>query len=320
LSWFVPKITIMVQDNTIFITANGHEAAMHAAIENTICLPITKLPKVTITPSQTEAEYIAAINALKYEIKIGNCYEVNYCQHFSGQHKNLNPIETFLTLNNLSPNPFAACYKNNDNWLFCASPERFLTLNNTAIYSQPIKGTSKRILDDALADNEAKTQLQNHFKERAENIMVVDLVRNDMSRICKAGSVIVDELCAIYTYPQVHQLISSIKGQLKPSIDFVAIIKALFPMGSMTGAPKYKVMQLIEKHETQKRGLFSGSVGFISPGGNADLNVVIRSLFYNTTTGNLSFFTGSGITHYSNPEAEYEECMLKAKAIMALFE
>ena len=319
VTWFVPAYIIMVKNNIIYIKANNNQAQILEQILNFSINNVVALPKLNIVPTQTKANFIKGINAIKKNIQIGNCYEVNYCQHFKASNAILNPVDTFLALNKLSPNPFAACYKQNKNWLFCASPERFLTLANNYIYSQPIKGTTKRVLNNSLADKAAKQQLQNHFKERAENIMVVDLVRNDMSKICEPGTVIVNELCAIYTYPQVHQMISSISGKLKPNSSFTSIIKAMFPMGSMTGAPKYKVMQLIEQHEAVQRGLFSGSVGFIAPNGHADLNVVIRSMFYNQANQSLHFFAGGGITHYSNPVAEYHETLLKVKAIMALF-
>ncbi len=149
--------------------------------------------------------------------------------------------------------------------------------------------------------------------------MVVDLVRNDLSKICVEGSVHVDELFGIYSFPQVHQMVSTVSGVLQTGILFTEIINKTFPMGSMTGAPKKKVMELIEKYETVKRGIFSGAVGYISPDSNFDFNVVIRSVLYNQAERYLSYLVGSGITFYSDAAAEYEECLLKAEAIKKVF-
>jgi len=145
--------------------------------------------------------------------------------------------------------------------------------------------------------------------------MVVDLVRNDLARICEEGTVNVDELFGVYSFPQVHQMISTVSGELQEGMQFTDMIRACFPMGSMTGAPKKRVMELIEKYERNKRGIFSGAVGYISPEGDFDFNVVIRSILYNASTKYLSWQVGSGITFYSDPEKEWEECLLKASAI-----
>ena len=194
-----------------------------------------------------------------------------------------------------------------------------LKRRETNIISQPIKGTSRRNLQDSAADEFSKTQLYNSNKDRAENVMVVDLVRNDLSKLCVEGSVQVDELFGIYSFPQVHQMVSTISGVLQPGISFAEIIRKTFPMGSMTGAPKKKVMELIETYETVKRGIFSGAVGYINPAGDFDFNVVIRSVLYNQSARYLSYLVGSGITFYSNAAAEYEECLLKAEAIKKVF-
>ncbi len=194
----------------------------------------------------------------------------------------------------------------------CASPERFLKKTGNTIISQPIKGTSKRNNEK---DEEEKSALQLNEKERAENIMIVDLVRNDLSKICTEGSVSVKEYLKIYSFPQVHQMISTITGQLRENISFSEILSATFPMGSMTGAPKKRVMELLEKYERTKRGLFSGTVGYITPGGDFDFNVVIRSVLYNHETNYLSIQAGSAITFKSEPEKEYEECNVKIAAL-----
>jgi len=228
-------------------------------------------------------------------------------------------LQRQLILTGISPNPFSALYKLQDKWLICASPERFLKKEGTRILSQPIKGTAKRIPGNSISDKQSKEELLHSNKDRSENVMVVDLVRNDLSKVCHEGTVKVDELFGVYSFPQVHQMISTISGELKNDISFSDIIRATFPMGSMTGAPKKRVMELIEQYEKTKRGIFSGAVGYISPDGDFDFNVVIRSIMYNGLSGYLSFQTGSAITFYSNPENEWEECLLKAEAMKNVF-
>jgi para-aminobenzoate synthetase component 1 len=215
----------------------------------------------------------------------------------------------------ISPNPFAALYRLHDRYLLCASPERFICKKGLRISSQPMKGTIKRDLSNKSEDEKLKEELKASAKDQSENVMVVDLVRNDLSRICNDGSVKVDELFGIYSYPQVHQMISTINGELKEDILFSEIIEATFPMGSMTGAPKYRVMQLIDEYEEGARGIFSGSVGYVDENGDFDFNVVIRSMMYNASSKYLSYQVGSGITFYSDPEMEWEECLLKGQAI-----
>jgi len=267
-----------------------------------------------IESRDSKIDYLKKINQLKHHIQMGDVYEVNYCQEFYAEQVQINPTEIYWKLNEKSPTPFSCFVKYNDKYLLCASPERFIKKDGEKIISQPIKGTIKRDKNSG-QDELLKNQLFNDQKERAENIMIVDLVRNDLSKIAQKNTVNVDELCRIYTYPQVHQMISTVSAKLKQDVDFEKIIKATFPMGSMTGAPKIRAMELIEKYETTKRGLYSGTVGYIQPNGDFDFNVVIRSILYNSKNNYLSFMVGGAITHLSNPEKEYEECLLKAKAI-----
>jgi para-aminobenzoate synthetase component 1 len=234
---------------------------------------------------------------------------------FFAEDVKLDPLYCYQSLTTISPNPFSAFYKVNNSYLLCASPERFLRKEENKLISQPIKGTIKRNTTDAADDELLKQQLYKSEKDRSENVMVVDLVRNDLSRVCKEGSVQVDELFGIYSFPQLYQMISTISGEVNETLSFTDVLCATFPMGSMTGAPKRKVMQLIEQYEQSRRGLFSGAVGYISPTDDFDFNVVIRSIFYNAATNYLSYMVGSGITYYSNAEQEYEECLLKADAI-----
>jgi para-aminobenzoate synthetase component 1 len=227
----------------------------------------------------------------------------------------INPADVYHRLTSVSPNPFSVFYRVNDSYLLCASPERYLMKKGSRIFSQPIKGTIKREKGDLLSDEKLKRELRESIKEQAENVMVVDLVRNDLTKVCREDSVHVDELFGIYSFPQVHQMISTISGDLKEGMGFTEVIEASFPMGSMTGAPKKRVMQLIDQYEATPRGIFSGAVGYIDPDGDFDLNVVIRSIMYNARERYLCYKLGSGITFYSDAVKEWEECLLKGEAI-----
>lgn len=280
-----------------------------------------KKMKIPVLKSRlTQKKYLETVKKIKEHILKGDCYEINFCQEFYALNAIIDPIKVYKNLNLLSPNPFSAFYKCNDKFLMCASPERFLKKQGNILISQPIKGTTKRIIDDQKADDLQKNALLLNEKERSENIMIVDLVRNDLAKVCKEGSVKVEEFLGIYTFPQVHQMISTISGILKEDTKLSEIFHATFPMGSMTGAPKKKVMQLIEQYEKTKRGLFSGTVGYIDPEGNFDFNVVIRSLQFNSTNHYLSVIAGSAITFKSIPENEYEECLLKISAMKKALE
>jgi para-aminobenzoate synthetase component 1 len=228
-------------------------------------------------------------------------------------------VAIFEKLNKISAAPFSAFSKFGNYFLLCASPERYIQKKGNKLMSQPIKGTAKRS-QNKLEDEQLKTELSNNLKEKSENVMIVDLVRNDLSQIAKRGTVKVDELQTIYSFKQVHQMISTISCELKENITFSDILRSTFPMGSMTGAPKISAMKLIEEFESTKRGLYSGAVGYISPNGDFDFNVVIRSIIYNSENMYLSFMVGSAITDKAIAEQEYEECLLKAKALFEVLE
>jgi para-aminobenzoate synthetase component 1 len=286
--------------------------------EHPVTLDATLPAIVNVQCRQSRQDYIQAVEALKKHIRRGDCYEVNYCMDFFSEHSEVDPWLLYQQLSVASPNPFAAFYKLDNSFCLCASPERFLRKEDNILTSQPIKGTSRRFPLDPQKDAVSLAYLTNSEKEKSENVMVVDLVRNDLSRICTEGSVKVTELFGIYAFPQLYHLISTVQGGIDENISMAKVFEACFPMGSMTGAPKKRVMELIEEFEVSPRGLFSGTIGYISPDGIADFNVVIRSIFYNTSNGMLSFKAGSGITFYSEPEQEYDECMLKASAIMKM--
>jgi para-aminobenzoate synthetase component 1 len=299
------QLTIWADDPGIVYEELQNEKDIHSFIRN----------HIKIKQQYTKSEYLEKIEKLRAHILLGDCYEINFCQEFYAEDVSISAVTVFEKLMQVSPNPYSAFYRWNESYLICASPERFLMKQDRSVLSQPMKGTIRRDLQNAESDKALLQQLNDSSKDRSENVMVVDLVRNDLTRICEPSSVKVDELFGIYSFPQVHQMVSTISGQLKEGVGFSDIIKACFPMGSMTGAPKYRVMQLIDEYENSRRGIFSGSVGYIAPDGSFDLNVVIRSIMYNEATNYLSYQVGSGITFYSDPESEWEECLLKAEAI-----
>jgi len=259
-------------------------------------------------------EYYNKIESILNHIHKGDIYEANFCQEFYSENSRINPVEVYKSLNEISKPPFATFLKFSDKYLLSASPERYIKKEDNQVISQPIKGTQKRALTNK-EDEILIKDLEQNPKERAENIMIVDLVRNDLSRFAKKGSVKVDELCKVYTFEQVHQLISTISCRVDNTIHPVDIIKNTFPMGSMTGAPKISAMKIIEELEESKRGLYSGAVGYFTPKGNFDFNVIIRSILYNASKKYVSYSVGGAITAQSIPEKEYEECLLKAKAM-----
>lgn len=275
-----------------------------------------KREKTSLTINQriSKENYIENVNQMLTYIHRGDIYEANFCMEFYAENAIINPLETFQKLDAISEPPFACFFKNYNHFLLSASPERYLKKEGTKIITQPIKGTAKRFEDFTL-DEQSKTELENNPKERSENIMIVDLVRNDLSHTATKGSVQVEELCGIYSFKQVHQMISTIISEVEINTSPIEIIKTTFPMGSMTGAPKISAMQIIDELEETKRGLYSGAVGYFTPTGNFDFNVVIRSILYNSKEKYVSFSVGSAITAASIPENEYEECLLKAKAM-----
>ncbi|MDI3319008.1 anthranilate synthase component I family protein [Pinibacter soli] len=320
LFFFVPETIILLDRKNISISSERFSAQ---EIYDQLRLakhiePATNAP-VIFKQRFSHDEYIQTIKKLKAHILKGDCYEINFCQEFFADNVSIDPENVYHSLSAVSPNPFAAYYKLDDKFLLCASPERFLKKENQQLISQPIKGTWQRNHESVAGDESYKQALFNSKKDRAENVMVVDLVRNDLSKICEEGTVKVDELFGIYTFPQVHQMISTISGTMRSDLHWVDAIKATFPMGSMTGAPKKRVMELIDQYEKTKRGIYSGAVGYIKPNGDFDFNVVIRSLMYNESDRYLSYQVGGGITFYSDPELEYEECLLKAQGIKRLF-
>jgi len=313
IHFFEPNILIQIKGMDIRVSGTQPDKSYNNILNESL---IKESPRhnIIIKNKLSKASYIKKVNALLEHLKKGDIYEVNFCQEFYSDKTILDPVQCFNNLNNIQKSPFSAYYKIREKHLICSSPERFLKKEGNKIISQPIKGTIKRGTnksDDLKLINELKTSV----KDQSENTMVVDLVRNDLCKTCKTGSVKVSELMKVNTFNEVHQLISTIEGTLK-NTNGINAIKEAFPMGSMTGMPKYKAMQLIEKYEVTKRGLFSGSIGYIDPNNDFDFNVIIRSILYNENNKQLSIQTGGAITYLSSAEKEYEESLLKAKAMI----
>ena len=317
LFFFQPKKLFLIKGNQVEIQyLRMCDDEIESDFEEiTSITPITHYPlPITINQRISKENYLLKVSKMLEHIQRGDIYEANFCMEFYAENAKINPLEMYHKLNTISEAPFAVYFKNAAHYLLSASPERYLRKEGTRLISQPIKGTSKRSADP-IADAQFKVDLAQNEKERSENIMIVDLVRNDLSHTATKGSVVVEELCEIYTFKQVHQMISTIVSEVENTTSPVEIIRTTFPMGSMTGAPKISALQIIETLEETKRGLYSGAVGYFTPEGDFDFNVVIRSILYNAKNEYLSFSVGSAITAQAIAEQEYEECLLKAKAM-----
>lgn len=295
-----------------FYGEENPELWSHLFRENTDKRPT--IEAIKLNPRIEKERYLKAVVSLQDHIRYGNIYEVNYCQEFGVSCYLGDPYPRYLHLNHYTEAPFSAYLRLGEIDVMCASPERFLSRRGDQLISQPIKGTIKRSPDPEI-DEALRKALQQSEKDRSENVMIVDLVRNDLSRLAQRGSVQVEELFGVHTFKTVHHLISTVSARINQNTRFSQILKATFPMGSMTGAPKISAMNLIDSHEASARGLYSGSIGYIAPNGDFDFNVVIRSLIYHRKQKYLSCSAGGAITALSEPEKEYEESLLKAEAI-----
>ena len=320
--FFVPEVVIQIPfgTNTLLIESLQNDTA--TIWDAIVKQDITSKELPEIIPAKhtihhrffEESSYQQTVNAIRNHIEEGDCYELNLVNGKIIEHYVADPFFLFQKLNQLNPAPFSCLYRNDDDFLISSSPERYLYKAESRILSQPIKGTIKRG-DTPEKEALAKQQLFNDVKERAENVMIVDLVRNDLAKISEVASVKVPELFGVYTFKQLHHLISTISATLKPNLSLYKIITEPFPMGSMTGAPKYIVMELIEQYEQFQRNIYSGTVGYIMPNHDFDFNVVIRSLVYNVATQRIVFHTGGAITYDSSAEKEWQETLLKALAM-----
>ena len=317
-SFFEPEILLTIYDGKLEISSykdNCHE--IFTRLENAdAILAANAQAQINITGPGFN-DYTDKFDKIQKHIQRGNFYEINYCSSFKGTGV-IDPFSVYYDLINVSPMPFSAFYRNGDAFCMCASPERYLKKMGDNLISQPMKGTAKRDNTHAGTDQKLKASLSQNKKERAENIIVVDLVRNDLSRVAARGAVAVPELCSVYSFPAVHQMISTVACEISDAVTFTDIVAATFPMGSMTGAPKKIVLQTIAELEEECRGLFSGSIGYILPGSDFDFNVVIRSIFYNATSNRIAFNAGGAITSLANAAEEFEETMLKASVMLKI--
>ncbi len=320
MHFFVPQVVIIPDDHHLHICClpnsqiDGTPEAIYQSLltyQPGVC---QTHPTIKPKPRVSQQRYLQQVNAIKSHIFKGDIFEMNYCIEFFDDEAVIDPLQVYENLNNHSPTPFSCFYSWDANALMCASPERFLAKRRSRLVSQPIKGTMARGKTKE-EDERMKLVLFNDPKERSENVMIVDLVRNDLSRTAKDNSVRVEELFGIQSFRHVHQMVSTVVSELDEAIHPVESIRQAFPMGSMTGAPKVRAMQLIEEYEDTRRGLYSGAVGYFSPEGDFDFNVVIRSILYNKHNKYLSYMAGSAITAGSIPEKEYQECLLKAQGM-----
>lgn len=315
MSFVQPETVALLQGGQLEIQTLGTPPEIiFEQIKNTRCeLPGTGSDRVTLSPVMPKNEYLRVVDSIRGHIIEGDLYEMNLCQEFFARDVSIDPVAVFERLNAIGKAPFSTFMRCGDRYLLSASPERFLKKESRRLISQPIKGTRRRSATD---DEALRRDLRDSEKDRAENVMIVDLVRNDLARHCEPGSVRVDELFGIYTFETVHQMISTVSGTLRADACGLDALRAAFPPGSMTGAPKVMAMAMIERYEQSRRGLYSGASGYIDPVGDFDFNVVIRSILYNAAARAVSVQVGGAIVYDSVPEQEYEECLVKAEAMM----
>lgn len=321
LNFFIPFYIFIVKNKTLTIIYDNSKNDIDSIYNKILNQKIisTNNSKFSVKPVISKRKYLQKIGSIKNHIQKGDIYEMNFCQEFRVNFNHFNPSQLFFKLNNYTKSPFSSYYKLNNKYCLCSSPERYIKKINNKIISQPIKGTASRSESKSI-DNKNKSHLMRSEKDFSENVMIVDLVRNDLSITAKKNTVKVEELAKVYSYKNVHHLISTITSEIKLKVHPLDVIKHSFPMGSMTGAPKIKSMELIEKYENVKRGLYSGSIGYFTPNLDFDFNVVIRSLLYNKKSNYLSFIVGGAITSDSDPEKEHEECLIKGKSILNILD
>jgi len=314
LSFFIPKYVLLLKGNKLQIHTYESKENCEQFVEEQLKGINESVSDIYLQQRDTKEEYLQKIGKIKQHIQRGDIYEMNYCQEFFAENISLDPVSVFQQLNNNATTPFSSFLKLNYLYSMCASPERFIKKSGNKLISQPIKGTRKRGASTK-EDKALIEELKKSDKDISENIMITDLVRNDLSITATKGSVKVKELCGVYTFEKVHQMITTITSEVDEKEHFSDILKSVFPMGSMTGAPKLKAMELIENFENFKRGVFSGAIGYITPKGDFDFNVVIRTILYNASAKYLSVAVGGAITIKSDKNEEYEECLVKVKPI-----
>jgi len=319
LFFFEPEILLIKKDGNWYLEVHHNNLTINGLVKEIEAFKKTEQVDITKASLKVKnridyASYQKKIDAIKADIENGIYYELNFCREFYAEDAIIDPYKVFKNLCKIAQPPMAAFLKMNNQFVLSASPERFLKKTGDKLIAQPMKGTIKRS-EDAAADDFLKHQLKNSKKERAENVMIVDLMRNDLTRSAKLGSINVENLFEVMTYKGFHTLVSTVSATLRKGVSAVAAIKNAFPIGSMTGAPKVKACEKIEEYENTKRGVYAGAIGYFNPNGDFDFNVVIRSLLYNTKSKYLSFHTGGAIVYDSTAQAEFEETELKAENI-----
>lgn len=315
--WFVPRWVVEWEGEEAWLHAHEADAEAGLALVERMRLGGSAADQAQDLQWRTtlnREEYLQHARALMAHIQRGDLYEVNYCIAHEVECTGFDPFISFNRLLSTTDAPFAGFLRLQNRFALCASPERFLSFDGNRMRGEPMKGTRPRGLDPA-EDERLRMELEADPKERSENIMAVDVMRNDLSRVAMPGSVRVTSLCEVRSYPRVHQLVSVIEGERGAHFSAFDAVRAAFPMASMTGAPKIRAMQLIDAHESQARGLYSGTLGFFTPDGMADLNVAIRTALFDSATGRLSIPTGSALTAACDPEAEWEECQVKFRSV-----
>jgi len=271
-----------------------------------------------LTSNLTPTAYHQAFEKIQRYIQAGDCYQVNLAQRFSVQASG-SGWAAYQTLREISPAPFMAYMNLQDNYseieVLSASPERFLQVNGEHVETRPIKGTRPRAADP-IKDRENAASLQNSPKDRAENLMIVDLLRNDIGKVCETGTVHANHLFALESFANVHHLVSTVTGKLKSNMTTIDLLRACFPGGSITGAPKLRSMEIIEELEPNRRGIYCGAIGYIGFDGNMDTNIAIRTAIYSHQQ--MRFYAGGGIVADSECEKEYRETWDKASSMLQL--
>ncbi len=311
--FFVPRHQVIIRKEELIIISDDPGKVYTELMQQQLVMQESQ--PVSIRARMSKMAYMDKVNSLKKHIHQGDIYEINFCQEFYANDTTIDPVSLFHRLNIISPTPFATFFKKDGHFILSATPERFLSKKQGKLISQPIKGTARRDADTQ-KDRLAKEGLLDSEKERAENVMIVDLVRNDLTKSAVPGTVRVEELFGIYSFRQVHQMISTVVCDVREGLSNTEILANTFPMGSMTGAPKIRAMQLAEKFEESKRGIYSGAIGYFAPNGDFDFNVVIRTILYNAGNQYLSYQVGGAITAEAEAEYEYNECLLKAEAMV----
>lgn len=316
--WFVPRTVVEWREGKVFIHLHPEHEEEGLAVADTLFGAAPAQDTGAVGPWTTDTDrtaYLRNAEMLLAHIRRGDIYEVNYCIQHSSTVAEWDPYAAFDRMLQRADAPYSAFYRNGEQFVLCASPERFLAFQGDRAVGEPMKGTRPRSSDP---DEDARLarELASDAKERAENVMALDVMRHDLSRVAASRSVAVPELCAVRSYPSVHQMVSTVQATLAPGRTPYDALLAAFPMASMTGAPKIRAMQLIDEAEDQCRGLYSGTLGFFAPDGTGDFNVVIRSAFFDREKGTLKVLAGSALTAYCDPKAEWEECALKARSVI----